>query len=78
MGSVAARRAVQGAQTEAIEKLLDRALLDPDLPLNCSKTANPAPRLSWPGGVSWRNGASHLADMPDGEQKDLVKDAISK
>jgi hypothetical protein len=29
VGSVAARRAVRGAQREAIEKLLDRALLDP-------------------------------------------------
>jgi hypothetical protein len=37
LGSVAARRAVRGAQTDAIEKLLDCALLDPDLAApNCS------------------------------------------
>src|SRR5258707_839860 len=46
LASVAARRAVRGAQGEAIEKLLDRALLDPELAASLLKENNPANRAA--------------------------------
>lgn len=46
LASVAARRAVRGAQGEAIEKLLDRALLDPELAATLLKENNPANRAA--------------------------------
>lgn len=46
LASVAARRAVRGAQGDAIEKLLDKALLDPDLAATLLKENNPANRAA--------------------------------
>jgi hypothetical protein len=46
LGSVAARRLVRGAQGEAIEKLLDKALLEPDLAAQLLKENNPANRAA--------------------------------
>jgi hypothetical protein len=81
LGSVAARRAVRGAQTEAIEKLLDRALLDPDLAAQLLKEGNPANRaaLERKAKAFLGNEASHVADILDGDQKDdPVKSAIMR
>lgn len=46
LGSVAARRLVRGVQGEAMEKLLDKALLDPDLAAQLLKEHNPANRAA--------------------------------
>ena len=82
LGSVAARRAVRGAQTEAIEKLLDRALLDPELAAQLLKEGNPANRaaLARKAKAFLGNEASHLADILDGEEKneDPIKSAIMR
>jgi hypothetical protein len=82
LGSVAARRLVRGAQGEAIEKLLDKALLDPDLAAQLLKEGNPANRaaLSRTAKAYLGNEASTLADILDGDdkEKDPVKSAIMK
>lgn len=82
LGSVAARRAVRGAQGEAIEKLLDRALLNPDLAAQLLKDGNPANRaaLARKAKAFLGNEASHLADIldGDGQEKDPMKSAIMR
>jgi hypothetical protein len=45
-------------------------LLDPDLPLNCSRGQSGEPRRAGPEAkMLLGNEAAHLADMLDGEQK---------
>lgn len=82
LGSVVARRAVRGAQSEAIEKLLDKALLDPELAAQLLKESNPANRaaLARKAKAFLGNEASHLVDIldGDGQEKDLIKGAIMK
>lgn len=80
LGSVAARRAVRSAQGEAIEKLLDKALLDPDLAASLLKEHNPANRaaLSRTAKAYLGNEASTLTDILDGEPEDKTKSAIMK
>jgi hypothetical protein len=81
VGSVAARRAVRGAQTEAIETLLDRVLLDPDLAAQLLKEGNPANRAApaRKAKAYLGNEESHMADILDGDQKDdSVKAAIMR
>lgn len=80
LGSVAARRVVRGAQGEAMEKLLDKALLDPDLAAQLLKEHNPANRaaLARTAKAYLGNEASTLTDILDGQEKDPVKDAIMK
>lgn len=80
LGSVAARRLVRGAQGEAMEKLLDKALLDPDLAAQLLKEHNPANRaaLARTAKAYLGNQASTLADILDGEPEDPVKGAIMK
>jgi hypothetical protein len=80
LGSVAARRAVRGAQGEAIEKLLDKALLDPDLAAELLKNGNPANRAALARTAkAWLpNEASHLAELLAGEPEDPVKSAIMR
>lgn len=80
LGSVAARRLVRGAQGEAMEKLLDRALLDPDLAAQLLKEHNPANRaaLARTAKAYLGNEASTLTDILDGEPEDPVKKAIMK
>jgi hypothetical protein len=82
LGSVAARRAIRGAQSEAIEKLLDKALLDPDLAAELLKNGNPANRaaLARTAKAYLPNEASTLADLLAGEpeESDPVKGAIMK
>lgn len=80
LGSVAARRAVRGAQGEAIEKLLDRALLDPDLAADLLKNGNPANRaaLARTAKAYLPNEASYLAELLAGEPEDETKKAIMK
>ncbi|MGM4903796.1 hypothetical protein AB8B21_18230 [Tardiphaga sp. 866_E4_N2_1] len=78
LGSVAARRAVRGAQGEAIEKLLDKALLDPDLAADLLKNGNPANRaaLARTAKAYLPGEASHLAELLAGEPEDPAKSAI--
>lgn len=79
LGSVVARRAVRGAQAEAIEKLTDRALLDPDLAAQLLKEHNPANRaaLARTARAYLGNEASTLMDIIDGDtEDDPVKKAI--
>lgn len=78
LGSVAARRVVRGAQGEAMEKLLDKALLDPDLAAQLLKEHNPANRaaLARSAKAYLGNEASTLMDILDGQEKDPVKEAI--
>jgi hypothetical protein len=80
LGSVAARRLVRGAQGEAMEKLLDKALLDPDLAAQLLKEHNPANRaaLARTAKAYLGNEASTLTDILDGEPADPVKGAIMK
>ncbi len=80
LGSVAARRLVRGAQGEAMEKLLDRALLDPDLAAQLLKEHNPANRaaLARTAKAYLGNEASTLTDILDGEPEDPVKKAIMR
>lgn len=80
LGSVAARRLVRGAQGEAMEKLLDKALLDPDLAAQLLKEHNPANRaaLARTAKAYLGNEASTLTDILDGEPEDPVKKAIMK
>lgn len=80
LGSVAARRLVRGAQGEAMEKLLDRALLDPDLAAQLLKENNPANRaaLARTAKAYLGNEASTLADILDGKPEDPVKKAIMR
>ncbi|MGO3933457.1 hypothetical protein [Rhodopseudomonas pseudopalustris] len=83
LGSVVARRAVRGAQGEAIEKLLDRALLDPELAARLLSEGNPANRaaLARTAKTYLGNEASTLTEIltakPPGEE-DPIKDAITK
>jgi hypothetical protein len=80
LGSVMARRAVRDAQSEAIEKLLDRALLDPDLAAQLLKEGNPANRaaLVRKAKAYLGNEASTLTDILDGNEndRDPIKRAI--
>jgi hypothetical protein len=80
LGSIAARRVVRGAQGEAMEKLLDKALLDPDLAAQLLKEHNPANRaaLARTAKAYLGNEASTLTDILDGQEKDPVKDAIMR
>jgi hypothetical protein len=79
LGSVAARRLVRGAQGEAMEKLLDKALLDPDLAAQLLKEHNPANRaaLARTAKAYLGNEASTLTDIMT-EPEDPVKGAIMK
>ena len=79
LGSVVARRAVRGAQTEAIEKLTDRALLDPELAAQLLKEGNPANRaaLARTAKAYLGNEASTVTKLLD-EPDDPVKSAIMK
>ncbi|WP_398468005.1 hypothetical protein [Tardiphaga sp.] len=80
LGSVAARRAVRGAQGEAIEKLLDKALLDPDLAAELLKNGNPANRaaLARTAKAYLGNEVSTLADILTAAPDDPVRDAVMK
>ncbi|HEV2155402.1 hypothetical protein [Bradyrhizobium sp.] len=81
LGSVAARRLVRGAQGEAIEKLLDRALLDPDLAAQLLKENNPANRaaLARTAKGYLGNEASSVTDLLNGpEPKDETRDAVMR
>lgn len=79
LGSVAARRLVRGAQGEAMEKLLDKALLDPELAAQLLKEHNPANRaaLARTAKAYLGNEASTVMDLLD-EPADPVKSAIMK
>lgn len=79
LGSVAARRLVRGAQGEAMEKLLDKALLEPDLAAQLLKEHNPANRaaLARTAKAYLGNEASTLSDIIT-EPEDPVKSAIMK
>lgn len=82
LGSVAARRLVRGAQGEAMEKLLDRALLDPDLAAQLLKENNPANRaaLARTAKAYLGNEASTITDILTAgpTEKDDTKDAIMR
>jgi hypothetical protein len=82
LASVATRRLVKGAQNEAVEKLLDRALLDPDLAAQLVKENNPANRaaLARTAKGYLGNEAGTIAEALTGgsEPKDDVKDAIMR
>ncbi|WP_316397351.1 hypothetical protein [Bradyrhizobium sp. 33ap4] len=81
LGSVAARRLVRGAQGDAIERLLDKALLDPDLAAQLLKENNPANRaaLARTTKAYLGNEASTLTDILTGQPApDDVKDAINR
>lgn len=82
LGSVAARRLVRGAQGEAMEKLLDRALLDPDLAAQLLKDNNPANRaaLARTSKAYLGNEASTVTDILTGQppERDEAKDAVMR
>jgi hypothetical protein len=80
LASVAARRAVRGAQSDAVEKLLDKALLDPDLAAQLLKDNNPANRaaMARTAKAFLGNEASTLFDIMDGDEEDPVKNAIMR
>lgn len=81
LGSVVARRAVRGAQTEAIGKLVDRALLDPELAAQLLKDNNPANRaaINRSAKAYLGNEASTITDLlTGGKEDDPVKDAITR
>lgn len=81
LGSVAARRLVRGAQGEAMERLLDRALLDPDLAAQLLRENNPANRaaLARTSKAYLGNEASTITDILTGQgEKDDAKDAIMR
>lgn len=72
IAAVVARRAVRGAQTEAIERMTDKALLDPDFAAELLKENNPANRAAMARKVrAWLgNEAStfiNLMNQPDEE-----------
>jgi hypothetical protein len=79
LGSVAARRLVRGAQGEAIEKLVDKALLEPDIAAQLLKEHNPANRaaLARTAKAYLGNEASTIANLVD-EPADPVKSAIMR
>jgi uncharacterized protein (DUF1778 family) len=83
LGSVAARRLVRGAQGEAIEKLLDKALLEPDLAAQLLKENNPANRAALARTAKAYLGneaVDAVTDLLNGPPapKDDVKDAITR
>ena len=81
LGSVLARRAVRGAQNEAVEKLLDRALLEPELAADLLREGNPANRaaLARTAKAYLGNEASTLTEILTAKpEDDPVKDAITK
>jgi hypothetical protein len=80
LGSVAARRLVRGAQGEAIEKLVDRALLDPDLAAQLLKENNPANRAALARTAKGYLGeqAGGLAEILNAPEKDDTRDAIMR
>lgn len=81
LASVAARRAVRGAQTEAIEKLLDRALLDPDLAKQLLTENNPANRaaMNRTAKAFLGNEASTIVNaLADADDQDPVRDAVMR
>ncbi|WP_126397868.1 hypothetical protein [Blastochloris tepida] len=82
LAAVAARRAVRRAHADAISRLLDEALLDPDLAKLLLEQNNPATRAAltrrtkgWMG-----NEASTLADLiaGDDQEVDPVKAAVMR
>jgi hypothetical protein len=79
LGSVAARRLVRSAQGEAMEKLLDKALLEPDLAAQLLKEHNPANRaaLARTAKAYLGNEASTVTELLT-EPEDPVKKAIMR
>ncbi len=75
-----ARRVVGKAREDAFNRLLDRALLDPDTAAMLLREQNPANRAAmqrkaklWLG-----NQASKVADMLEGEDDDALKAAVQR
>jgi len=81
LGSVVARRAVRGAQNDAVERLLDRALLEPELAANLLREGNPANRaaLARTAKAYLGNEASTLTEILTAKpEDDPVKSAITR
>jgi hypothetical protein len=80
LASVAARRAVRGAQSDAVEKLLSQSLTNPELAAQLLKENNPANRaaLARTAKAFLGNEASTVFDMLDGDEKDPVKAAAMR
>ncbi|MBX9847483.1 MAG: hypothetical protein K2Z80_37475 [Xanthobacteraceae bacterium] len=80
LAAVAARRSVRKANADAINGLLDNALLNPDTAALLLKENNPANRaaLSRSAKTFLGNEAATLADILDGDEQDPVKGAIMR
>lgn len=80
LAAVAARRAVRRSHADAINRLLDEALLDPDLAALLLRENNPATRAALARRTrGWMtNEASTLADLIAGDETDPVKDAVMR
>ncbi len=80
IGATMARRAVGKAREDTFNRLLDRALLDPETAAMLLREQNPANRAAmqrraklWLG-----NQASNVAEMLSEDEHDPVKDAITR
>lgn len=80
LASVAARRAVRGAQSTAVDKLLDEALLNPDVAAELLKENNPANRaaLARTSKAFLGNETATVLDMLNGDDEDRTKAAAMK
>jgi hypothetical protein len=80
IAGVMARKATRRGQMEAINQLLDKALLDPDVALALAKDYNPANRAALARKTkTWLPGqAATLLDMLDEDPDAETKDAITR
>lgn len=80
LASVAARRAVRGAQSTAVDKLLDEALLNPDVAAELLKENNPANRaaMARTSKAFLGNETATVLDMLNGDDEDQTKAAAMK
>lgn len=82
IAAVAARRLVRGAQATAIQRLLDEALLNPEIAAGLLRENNPANRAAMRKTAKGflGNELSTVFDILDGEEaeKDPVKDAATR
>lgn len=80
LAAMMGRRAVKGARADAIERMLDQALLNPDAAAMLLKENNPANRaaLARKAKLWGVNEASTVINALSGEEPDDVKDAINR
>jgi hypothetical protein len=80
LAAVAGRRAVRGARADAIERMLDEVLLDPDAAAVLLKENNPANRAAMKRYAKgwWGNQANTIMNAISGEEDEGSPEAITR